>query len=421
MTSIIDKNTFAKTTQAGKLAAIYIRVSSDAKTRNADGELEERESIPAQKEDGIAYANEQGWRYQVYDADCDISGTAEIADRPAMRQLMTDMASGKIHTVICRALDRLFRNHYEQDKFEALVVRHGITIKGLKEDIDFSTFEGRLVAGIKGRMAAQDVVKRGSESKKSKERKAKAGTLRIRPPLGYQIVEFDSIRSGKVKESEAALVREIFSRYIAGEGINQISKSLVARGATGKKNGQLNTSRISGIIHNPLYKGALVYKGQSYGSPYPAIIDAETWARANQQASRIGYKGGKVSTRNKSLLAGLIKCGHCHDRAKATGKAGYDYYIMQRLKQASGKQYNLYRCYSYARLGKATCRDSKSIMADVIEPFATDWLHRIVENSLNGKVDVRAAQAKLEFINGKLADLEAHKQTLAKLLGSKSL
>lgn len=414
----IESMTWQLTPVTGKIAALYVRVSSNDYKKGPDGERERRKSVPLQIDKATAYAKGKGWQYRVYDADCDISAMAAITDRPAITELIADIQAGKIHTVVFRAIDRLFRNKAEGYRFFYETAKPcGVNIVSLTEPIDVTTQYGEnMLDDLLGQ--AQTVpLARAKESRDSKDKKAEEGTLRIRPPLGYQVVEADGNRSGKEKPSETPIVREIFARYLNGEGLQVISKSLTHRGIRGKTGGILFNKSIKQLLTNPIYKGELIYNGKSYGSPYPALIDAETWAKVNALLVKKGYKLG-TSSRNKSLLAGILRCGYCAQALRAGSKhISSDIFIFQRTSQY-GKPYLIYNCQNYARLGRKTCGESISIRADVIEPFATDWLKKIVENKLNGPTDLTAAKAKLDFINEKLAELEQRKETLAKLVGS---
>lgn len=66
---------FKPTTKAGKRAAIYVRVSRNEFTTGDDGEKELRQSVKNQKEDGIRHCEREGWEYELYDKDCELSGT----------------------------------------------------------------------------------------------------------------------------------------------------------------------------------------------------------------------------------------------------------------------------------------------------------------------------------------------------------
>ena len=113
----------------------------------------------------------------------------------------------------------------------------------------------------------------------------------------------------------------------------------------------------------------------------------------------------------------MLKCGYCHDKIRAGDKARYDFFSFAKLAN-NHKPYHIYRCATFAKLGKAKCNESITLKADMVEPVITNWLKYIVENKSEKGTDLKAAQAKLEYINAKLEEKETLKQTLAKMVGS---
>ena len=69
----------------------------------------------------------------------------------------------------------------------------------------------------------------------------------------------------EIVEPEAAVVREVFERYAAGDlGLRAIANDLDSRGVRGRQGKPLTYSTLYGMIRNPKYKGC--YAGRRYAS-----------------------------------------------------------------------------------------------------------------------------------------------------------
>jgi len=106
---------------------IYIRVSTDEQAR-------EGYSIRAQEEKLRSYAQLKDWHiYSVY-ADEGISGK-DIEGRPAIKQLIADVKSGKITNVLVYKIDRLTRSTKNLIELVELFNNHQCAFNSLIEVI----------------------------------------------------------------------------------------------------------------------------------------------------------------------------------------------------------------------------------------------------------------------------------------------
>ena len=128
-----------------KVCAVYLRVS----TTGLKGEREQ--STDMQKADIEAYLKSKGiTEFQIYE-DRGISGTKK--DRPALKKLMLDCRAGKVSSVVCWKLDRLFRSLSDLMQTVMEFKDRGIEFVALKDGIDLSTATGILMFQIIGAFA----------------------------------------------------------------------------------------------------------------------------------------------------------------------------------------------------------------------------------------------------------------------------
>lgn len=125
-----------------KKVAIYVRVSTDTK----DGQTTEMQVLEIKN-----YLKSKNVEdFQIYE-DKGISGTKR--DRPALNKLMKDCRDGKVSTIVCFKLDRLFRSL--RDLMNTIVEFETLKVEfvALKDGIDLSTATGRLMMHIIGAFA----------------------------------------------------------------------------------------------------------------------------------------------------------------------------------------------------------------------------------------------------------------------------
>ena len=64
----------------------------------------------------------------------------------------------------------------------------------------------------------------------------------------------------EIVQPEAAVVREVFERYVTGDlGLRAIAHDLERRGLVGQQGRPITYSTLYGMLRNPKYKGCLLY------------------------------------------------------------------------------------------------------------------------------------------------------------------
>ena len=135
----------------------------------------------------------------------------------------------------------------------------------------------------------------------------------------------------EIVEPEAAVVREVFERYAAGDlGLRAIANDLDSRGVRGRQGKPLTYSTLYGMIRNPKYKGC--YAGRRYASRdyrdkrsyrlsadkwlvhkddrVPAIVPEALWEQANRLLASRGktMKAHAQASQNRYAYSGKLIC-----------------------------------------------------------------------------------------------------------------
>ena len=124
--------------------AIYTRKSSE------EGLEQSFNSLHAQREACEAYIKSQqheGWKLSATRYD-DGGFSGGNMDRPAFKQLMADIASGKISVVVVYKVDRLTRSLTDFAKMVEQFDKHGVSFVSVTQQFNTTTSMGRLTLNV---------------------------------------------------------------------------------------------------------------------------------------------------------------------------------------------------------------------------------------------------------------------------------
>jgi site-specific DNA recombinase len=121
-----------------------------------------------------------------------------------------------------------------------------------------------------------------------KQKASEGGYNGSRCPLGYKY----NNGAFTVDPSASYWIREIFTRFAAGQGMSKIADDLNAAGAVTAKGGKWYAGTVRYILNNGIYAGLAQWDGtekQKQGN-HPSIISKELYeqAHARLQALRPG-------------------------------------------------------------------------------------------------------------------------------------
>jgi DNA invertase Pin-like site-specific DNA recombinase len=174
--------------------------------------------------------------------------------------------------------------------------------------------------------------------------KAKGMWMGGTPPLGYE----PDGRSLAVVEEHAALIRQIFARYLELGAVRQLYDDLTGEGivsparvsGVGRAFGGRPFSRgqLYAILRNPIYIGQIQHGSATYKGQHPAIVDEAVWNRVQALLTSHVQGERRVRTPTQSRLAGLIVdasgepmvAAHAVKKSKQ-GKIRYRYYVARAL------------------------------------------------------------------------------------------
>lgn len=393
-----------QTDTAGKVAAVYCRVSrDDAATPDA-----QRQSIDTQKRLALELAAKNGWATTVY-SDSNLSGFSDEINRPAFARMIADIEAKKIHHVIVQEKKRLARDGTVGNRLiDEVLIPNGVGVEGTIEKIDIGTPEGRFMFDMEMAMSRKTIGEGRKKAMLSKADMANEGKLIYKPCLGFQIGMRNGTKVMEPNNAELETVKFILEKVAERMPLNTIGRILSEKGIRGKSGAHLGAKQIVLIAKQPCYIGKQFVEGKIIDSKvYPAVIDVELWQKAQDVLNGRNFKRGRISNH---LLTGILKCGYCSEMEKE-GKRVFPTYIIHGNTPINSKiRYEYYTCLTQDRLGKKSdchgnLRLPKVDTEKAFENFAINWLANHYEDlpKING---VKEKQARLAEIEKQIASLD---------------
>lgn len=234
-------------------AAIYVRVSTEE-------QASEGYSISAQKEMLQDYCIVEGWEVAGVYEDDGYSGRS--VKRPAYQRMMSEMDSWDVLLVI--KMDRIHRNSRNFMNMMEALTKHGKMFVSQSEALDTTNALGRFVVDMIQRLAqleSEQIGERtymGMREKAETLDKAEEGkrTMGFTPPFGYRL------ENGGLEEEpdELPIVSRMFSEYLGGSTMDEISWSLGREGILTRRGNPWNKRNMSTVLHNPVYAGYMKWE-----------------------------------------------------------------------------------------------------------------------------------------------------------------
>lgn len=288
-------------------AAIYGRISKDRVGAGL--------GIERQVEDCRTLAASIGADLIAVYSDNDLSAYSG-KPRPGYNALLDAMKSGEIHAVIAWHTDRIHRSMVELEEYVLAAEPHSIPTYTVQAGmLDLATPSGRLVARQLGAVARYEVEHAIERQKAAKLQAAKAGKwgggLR---PFGYD-------KDGTtVIEEEAAIVRELTDRFIAGDSWRTLAIDLNERGILTSGGKRWNSAKTKNVATRLRNVGIREHNGDQYPAAWPAIVTRKQWDDLQTAIALSRAAQGRRGKYRKYLLKGFAFCGNCSNELNSYSK-----------------------------------------------------------------------------------------------------
>ncbi|WP_297232286.1 recombinase family protein [uncultured Flavonifractor sp.] len=300
-----------------KIAAAYIRVSTDDQAEySPDAQLAEIRKYAAAH--GYVIPNEFIF------LDEGISGK-HTDKRPEFNR-MIGMAKQKprpFDAILLWKFSRFARNREDSIVYKSMLRRElGIDVISISEPLADDKMSIIMEAMIEA-MDEYYSLNLAEEVKRGMTEKARRGGLQSTPSFGYRVENNVLV---PIPE-EAALIRSIFDRFIAGEGLFPIAKWLNDMGVKTHRGNRFENRTVEYILRNPVYIGKMRWNptGRTRrdfsneniilaDAKHEPLISQDTWDAAQRRMAAVKAQWkyhGRPITEHKRWLSGLVRCADC--------------------------------------------------------------------------------------------------------------
>jgi DNA invertase Pin-like site-specific DNA recombinase len=364
---------------------IYVRVSTQAQQDHGT-------SLDSQRELGIRKASELGFDWKLWDEGGRSSHHEDIAARPMLNQLYTQLIAGDVKHVWVYDQSRISRNDQVASVFRYACNKHGVRLYTKDGAYDLSNPTDKLLTQLMDAVAQFDNASRAERTRLGKIKRVRSGMWHGGPPpFGFKLEKHRLV----IEETEAKWVRTIFSEIIKGKSTAQIKRLLDSNAVSTRRNKNTwSIGSIDALVKNTHYRGFYVFTDSKSQTQIqvqcPSIIDEATWSQVDiKRQPDTSRKNQKNAThKNFYLLRDFMFCGHCGRAISGrviAARAEYSYYCPSRermwVKEGPSDQ-------AWQR-GRG-CGFSRSMNLKQAEDLVWDFVKSLHANSSILKEEIRA-------------------------------
>ncbi len=292
---------------------------------------------------------------------------ATTKKRENFHRMVEDAKSGLFDLIITKEITRFARNTLDSIQYTRELLRSGVGVFFQNDNINTFDEDSELRLTIMSGIAQDELRKLSSRVKFGHQQAIKnsvvLGNSRI---FGYQKQDGRLV----IDETEAPMVRELFTLYATGEySMKQLESRFWEQGYRNLHGNKIAHTTMSGIISNPKYKGYYVgnkvkvvdlfTKKQKFlppeewvmfkdetGQIVPAIVSEEIWDQANAVLKKRSedVKNRQGICNHANLLTGKLYCTHC-------GTA----YYRRDSKDRKGNKNSKWVCSGKIKNGASSC------------------------------------------------------------------
>ena len=320
---------------------------------------------------------EPGWKLAGIYADKGITGTS-MKKRDEFNKLIRQCKRGKVDMIIVKSISRFARNTLDCLKITRMLRELKVDVYFEEQNLHSIDPSSEFYISIYGSVAQSESENISHNVAWGKARSAKDGNVffAYKSFLGYRR---GADGKPEIDPEQANTVRRIYDRFLAGNSLQQIANGLTADGIpTPMGRTVWQASVVQSILSNEKYKGDALL-GKTYvedciskkvrvnagerpqyyvENNHPAIIDAATFARVQEELARRASKRKVKQTGTtteqgkycgKYALTELLICGECGTPyRRCTWTVG-------------GKKRIVWRCINRLDSGKKYCHHSPTM------------------------------------------------------------
>lgn len=379
----------------------------------------------------------------IYEDDGESGYKTTLIQRPAMKQLLTDIKSGLVKVVFFKGISRFARDSAEAITTAKKLKNSDVRVISLEENYD-SDKDDPTMFQIYAVMAEQESRKTSIRVSLGNKQKARRGLWTgTTTPLGYSKVKSIQneelrkklIEEGKHEQSlypneQEFIIKKIFEMFVyEGLGRKKIASALNELEYKTARRRAFQEKTIVDILKNEVYIGNIVYGKTRYNyvededskkkiqhtinvdpnewvrveNAHPSIIDIDTFNKAQELLNRRKgmFNFNKRFNASKHPLTGILICDKCKAPMICQKRKN-------KKKDGTILEYRYYVCSTYHKQGRHMC-DQANIRADDIEEALFNKIKQSIEKQLDGwnyEKSVKVKKENTKLMNRELQQIE---------------
>ena len=358
---------------------------------------DESTSVERQREIVQRWADENDHEIIGWAEDLDVSGAVDPFDTPSLGLWLTNGKLGEWDILCAWKLDRLARRAVPLHRLFGLCQDEDKTLVCISDNLDLSTWVGRLVASVIAGVAEGELEAIRERTRASHRKLRELGRWPGgKPAFGYRAVEREDAAGWEwVKDDEPfQILEQIVRSVLEGQSVESIAKRLTENGVlspadyirrrAGKEiqRGPWRGQTIRKMLRSKTLLGYVTHSGitvrDSEGNPIhkgPALVSQSEFDQLQAELQSRSFK--PTRTTGASPLLGVAVCYEC-------GKP-----LHHRGQTVGGKYYRYYYC----RTGHGS-----SVKADLLEDLLEEkFLDDFGESEVQERVYIRAENHGIEL------------------------
>jgi len=294
--------------------ANYYRKSSESEDRQVQSlESQRTEMMNIAKRNNLNVVKE----YQE-------SQSAKIPGRPHFLQMINDIKSGKVNSILTWKLDRLARNMIEGGLIMELLTT-GVIKEIRTYDKIYYPSDNILFMSVIFGMANQYSRDLSENVKRGHRTNLENGRWPNKAPLGYK--NNKNTKEANICRKEAPYIKKAFEMYATrNHSVKDIADVLYEKGFRSKTGKKVSHSNIHLMLTKTFYFGLMESHGKFYKGNHTPLISKKIFDECTE--IRKSYKKTKEQPQKKLSFSmrGLFSCELCGCMITAKKQKGINYY-----------------------------------------------------------------------------------------------
>ena len=329
-------------------------------------------------------------------ADEGLSGVS-TKKRKEFNRMMQKCRAGRIDMIIVKSVSRFARNTLDSISWARRLKKLGVGIIFEKEGVNTMEMDDEILLTIFAGLAQAESESLSKNVAMGHRQSYKAGNV----PFHYK--NFLGYRKGadgepEIVPEEAAVVKRIFHRYLAGDSVAQIIKDLEADGIPAARGGEKwSPATVRNMLRNEKYIGdALLQKTyvadvltkqskKNHGelpqyyitNNHPAIIDRDIFQKVQEEIARRGCKR-KVQSKSARTEQSKYSGKYALNEILVCGECGTPYRRVTWTQH--GEKRIVWRCISRLEHGRKYCKESPTLHEAPLHAAVMDAISEVVDH-----------------------------------------